>query len=246
MPIPTSKNVKRIACWKSILESCFIFYHEKRESKILSLCSHSSNSVGNDEFIRSLIAEAIDKIGRDGIISIESSSSSEISVMVEDGMKAELNKVVAENGPHGKLLKSIILMILHCLRGTRMLKTIARHMGIEANNTKVPIAQRGAGVQNGSKTILALLGKWALGVEISHKRKEEVDIAHPAAKSMIELSRTQDEEVGDGSTSVIVLGLWRLEMDTGMVSRPSSRDFRRYNIWMLNKNFSNAITGHNA
>jgi T-complex protein 1 subunit gamma len=33
----------------------------------------------------------------------------------------------------------------------------------------------------------------------------EIDVAHPAAKSMIELSRTQDEEVGDGTTSVIVL-----------------------------------------
>lgn len=29
---------------------------------------------------------------------------------------------------------------------------------------------------------------------------------HPAAKSMIEISRTQDEEVGDGTTSVIILG----------------------------------------
>jgi hypothetical protein len=34
----------------------------------------------------------------------------------------------------------------------------------------------------------------------------ELDVSHPAAKSMIELSRTQDEEVGDGTTSVIVLG----------------------------------------
>jgi len=33
----------------------------------------------------------------------------------------------------------------------------------------------------------------------------EIDVSHPAAKSMIELSRTQDEEVGDGTTSVIVL-----------------------------------------
>jgi len=32
------------------------------------------------------------------------------------------------------------------------------------------------------------------------------DLGDPAAKSMIELSRTQDEEVGDGTTSVIVLG----------------------------------------
>lgn len=33
----------------------------------------------------------------------------------------------------------------------------------------------------------------------------EVEVSHPAAKSMIELSRTQDEEVGDGTTSVIIL-----------------------------------------
>ena len=33
----------------------------------------------------------------------------------------------------------------------------------------------------------------------------EIDVAHPAAKSMLELSRSQDEEVGDGTTSVIIL-----------------------------------------
>lgn len=33
----------------------------------------------------------------------------------------------------------------------------------------------------------------------------EVDVSHPAAKSIIELSRTQDEEVGDGTTTVAVL-----------------------------------------
>jgi T-complex protein 1 subunit gamma len=33
----------------------------------------------------------------------------------------------------------------------------------------------------------------------------EIDVAHPAAKSMIELARAQDEEVGDGTTSVIIL-----------------------------------------
>jgi len=33
----------------------------------------------------------------------------------------------------------------------------------------------------------------------------EIVVQHPAAKSMIEIARTQDEEVGDGTTSVIVL-----------------------------------------
>ena len=36
----------------------------------------------------------------------------------------------------------------------------------------------------------------------------EIDVAHPAAKNMIELSRTQDEECGDGTTSVIILGAY--------------------------------------
>jgi len=38
-----------------------------------------------------------------------------------------------------------------------------------------------------------------------HAILREVDVSHPAAKSMLELSRAQDEEVGDGTTSVIVL-----------------------------------------
>merc|ERR1719412_328588 len=33
----------------------------------------------------------------------------------------------------------------------------------------------------------------------------EITVQHPAAKTMIEVARTQDEEVGDGTTSVIVL-----------------------------------------
>lgn len=33
----------------------------------------------------------------------------------------------------------------------------------------------------------------------------EITVQHPAAKSFIEIARTQDEEVGDGTTSVVVL-----------------------------------------
>ncbi len=41
-----------------------------------------------------------------------------------------------------------------------------------------------------------------------HAILREIEVSHPAAKSMIELSRTQDEEVGDGTTTVIILGEW--------------------------------------
>lgn len=38
-----------------------------------------------------------------------------------------------------------------------------------------------------------------------HAILREIDVKHPAGKSIIELARMQDEEVGDGTTSVVVL-----------------------------------------
>ncbi|KAL5715684.1 hypothetical protein ACHQM5_017471 [Ranunculus cassubicifolius] len=49
----------------------------------------ASISAGNDEFVGNLIAEAIGKIGSDGVISIESSSTIETTIIVEEGMKIE-------------------------------------------------------------------------------------------------------------------------------------------------------------
>ena len=34
---------------------------------------------------------------------------------------------------------------------------------------------------------------------------KEMDVQHPAAKMMVEVSKTQDDEVGDGTTTVVVL-----------------------------------------
>ncbi|CAD5197002.1 ruBisCO large subunit-binding protein subunit alpha [Musa acuminata AAA Group] len=46
-------------------------------------------SAGNDEFIGTMIADAIDKVGPDGVLSIESSSSFETTVDVEEGMEID-------------------------------------------------------------------------------------------------------------------------------------------------------------
>eukprot|EP00271_Cylindrocystis_brebissonii_P014206 TRINITY_DN35481_c0_g1_i1.p1 TRINITY_DN35481_c0_g1~~TRINITY_DN35481_c0_g1_i1.p1 ORF type:complete len:606 (-),score=178.26 TRINITY_DN35481_c0_g1_i1:507-2324(-) len=46
-------------------------------------------SAGNDEAIGTMIADAIDKVGADGVLSIESSSSFETSVEVEEGMEID-------------------------------------------------------------------------------------------------------------------------------------------------------------
>ncbi|KAJ6410877.1 hypothetical protein OIU84_007599 [Salix udensis] len=47
----------------------------------------ASISAGNDEFVGNLIAETIEKIGSDGVISLESSSTSDTSEIIEEGMK---------------------------------------------------------------------------------------------------------------------------------------------------------------
>ncbi|GJN12119.1 hypothetical protein PR202_ga30371 [Eleusine coracana subsp. coracana] len=49
----------------------------------------ASISAGNDELIGSMIADAIDKVGPDGVLSIESSSSFETTVEVEEGMEID-------------------------------------------------------------------------------------------------------------------------------------------------------------
>ncbi|CAL1366837.1 unnamed protein product [Linum trigynum] len=49
----------------------------------------ASISAGNDELIGTMIADAIDKVGPDGVLSIESSSSFETTVEVEEGMEID-------------------------------------------------------------------------------------------------------------------------------------------------------------
>ncbi|MED6184982.1 hypothetical protein PIB30_052636 [Stylosanthes scabra] len=49
----------------------------------------ASISAGNDESIGQMIAEAVDKVGPDGVLSIESSSSFETTVEVEEGMEID-------------------------------------------------------------------------------------------------------------------------------------------------------------
>jgi len=60
----------------------------------------------------------------------------------------------------------------------------------------------------GPKAMLKMLLDPMGGIVLTndgHAILREIEVGHPAAKSMIELSRTQDEEVGDGTTTVIIL-----------------------------------------
>ncbi|KAJ7981031.1 RuBisCO large subunit-binding protein subunit alpha, chloroplastic [Quillaja saponaria] len=49
----------------------------------------ASISAGNDELIGSMVADAIDKVGPDGVLSIESSSSFETTIEVEEGTEID-------------------------------------------------------------------------------------------------------------------------------------------------------------
>ena len=74
----------------------------------------------------------------------------------------------------------------------------------------------------GPKSMLKMLMDPMGGIVLTNDGNailREIDVQHPAAKSLIELSRAQDEEVGDGTTSVIIM--------TGEVLRLSEQFLRK-------------------
>jgi len=52
---------------------------------------------------------------------------------------------------------------------------------------------------------------------------KEMDIEHPAAKMMVEVAKTQDAEVGDGTTSAVVIAGELLKNAEGFLPRASTR-----------------------
>lgn len=63
--------------------------------------------------------------------------------------------------------------------------------------------------------LLFMVAKWCVNYQKFYILEEifigdcfifQIMVEHPAAKTMIEIARTQDEEVGDGTTSVVILG----------------------------------------
>ncbi|KAH3680261.1 hypothetical protein WICMUC_000442 [Wickerhamomyces mucosus] len=86
-----------------------------------------------------------------------------------------------------------------------------RQTGREAQISNITAAKAVADIIRtclGPKAMLKMLLDPMGGIVLTndgHAILREIDVAHPAAKSMLELSRTQDEEVGDGTTSVIIL-----------------------------------------
>lgn len=80
----------------------------------------------------------------------------------------------------------------------------AQLANIQAAKAVANIIRTTLGPRSMLKMLLDPMGSIVLTND-GHCILREVDVSHPTAKSMIELSRATDEEVGDGTTSVIVL-----------------------------------------
>jgi T-complex protein 1 subunit gamma len=90
-------------------------------------------------------------------------------------------------------------------------KNTKRDLGRKAQLTNIQAGKTVASIVRttlGPRAMLKMLLDPMGGIVMTNDGNailREVDVSHPAAKNMIELSRAQDEEVGDGTTSVIIL-----------------------------------------
>jgi len=90
-------------------------------------------------------------------------------------------------------------------------KNTSRDQGRKAQLTNIEAGKTIAGIIRttlGPRAMLKMILDPMGGIVMTNDGNailREIDVSHPAAKNMIELSRAQDEEVGDGTTSVIIL-----------------------------------------
>ncbi|KAA6410753.1 MAG: T-complex 1 subunit gamma [Lasallia pustulata] len=97
------------------------------------------------------------------------------------------------------------VVVMNTQSGDRQVGRKAQLSNITAAKTVADIIRSCLGPKAMLKMLLDPMGGIVLTND-GHAILREIKVAHPAAKSMIELSRTQDEEVGDGTTTVIILG----------------------------------------
>jgi len=80
----------------------------------------------------------------------------------------------------------------------------AMHRNILAARLVAEIVRTSLGPRGMDKMLVDSLGDVTITNDGATMLKE-MDIEHPAAKMMVEIAKAQDSEVGDGTTSVVVL-----------------------------------------
>ncbi len=100
-----------------------------------------------------------------------------------------------------------------------------RNRGEEAQNSNIAAAKAVAaavrstlGPKGMDKMLIDSMGDVTItndGVTIL----KEMDIEHPAAKMMVEIAKTQDDEVGDGTTTAVIIGGELLKNAEGLLAQ---------------------------
>ncbi|KAF9893122.1 T-complex protein 1 subunit gamma [Aspergillus nanangensis] len=103
-----------------------------------------------------------------------------------------------------KKIRKAPVVVMNTNSGERQVGRKAQLSNITAAKTVADIIRSCLGPKAMLKMLLDPMGGIVLTND-GHAILREIEVSHPAAKSMIELSRTQDEEVGDGTTTVIIL-----------------------------------------
>lgn len=91
-----------------------------------SLQSVASISAGNDAAIGALIADALEKVGADGVLSIETSNSLETTVEVQEGMQIDRGYVSPQliTNQVGAALLTSTFNLLYVLYGVRLYSSL--------------------------------------------------------------------------------------------------------------------------
>ncbi len=104
----------------------------------------------------------------------------------ETGRKTQLTNI--------QVAKAVADIVLTTLGPRSMLKMLLDPMG------GIVLSNDGHAILREIEVIQFNINIYTFYFEIKLRK-----VTHPAAKSMLEISRAQDEEVGDGTTSVIIL-----------------------------------------
>ena len=79
----------------------------------------------------------------------------------------------------------------------------AQSSNIQAARTIAEVVRATLGPRGMDKMLVDSLGDLTITND-GHEILKEIDVEHPAAKMMVEVAETQDDEVGDGTTTAVV------------------------------------------
>ena len=80
----------------------------------------------------------------------------------------------------------------------------AQRANIQAAKVVAEVVKATLGPRGMDKMLVDSLGDITITND-GHEILKEIDVEHPAAKMIVEVAKTQDDEVGDGTTTAVIL-----------------------------------------